>query len=374
MRIRYGVAALSAIGLVLAFGATRAQAQQEFKIGVVESVTGPFAQAAKDEQDGVMAWVKKRGLPGKKITFVTLDDETNPVESQNTFRKLASDPSINLIYDLVNSNSAMAIKSVASEMKVPLISSGAVETLGVPADPWLFKVAPGPTDMLVVLLQYAQKKGYTRMASMHSTSAFGKAEEAAIRQLAPKYGVTLVDVEEFADEETNFTPIVTRIKASNPQILYNGASGRPGILSYKAIKQLGLTMPYAVQQANISPSLFDAVGGAKNVDGMMTPMQMGAFGEAMGGDTARLYKELADTLGRAPVYSATFGYDVGLITEAAVPKSNGTRQGIRDAIESLKNVPGVNGPISYQPDNHTGQDYRSLLMAKLVNGLPQPAD
>ncbi len=38
----------------------------------------------------------------------------------------------------------MAIKSIASEFKVPIVSSGAVEALGVPADPWLFKVAPGP--------------------------------------------------------------------------------------------------------------------------------------------------------------------------------------------------------------------------------------
>lgn len=374
MRTRQAFAALAVAGLAIGLAPAPGHAQQDFKIGVVESVTGPFAQAAKDEQDGVMAWVKTRGLPGRRIVFQTLDDETNPVNSLNLFHKLASDPSISLVYALVNSTSAMSIKSIASEDKVPIISSGAVETLGVPANPWLFKIAPGPGDMMVVLCQYAQKKGYTRMASMHSTDAFGKAEETYLRATAPKYGITLVDVEEFADEDTNFNSQITRIKAANPQILYSGASGRTGILAFKQIRQLGLDMPLALQQSNVSQALFDAVGGPHGVDGAMTPMQMGAFGETIGGDTARLYKELADSLGHIPTYSNTFGYDVGLITEAAMKVSDGSRQNLRDAIEGLKDVPGVNGPITFRPDNHTGQDYRSLRMAKLEGGKPQPAD
>jgi ABC-type branched-subunit amino acid transport system substrate-binding protein len=57
-----------------------------------------------------------------------------------------------------------------------------------------------------------------------------------------------------------------------------------------------------------------------------------------------------------------------------VKNSDGTRQGIRDAMEKLKDLPGVNGPISFTPQNHTGQDYRSLVMAKLLNGVLTPAE
>ncbi len=71
--------------------------------------------------------MKARGLAGHKIVFETLDDETNPVNAINAFRRVAGDPSVMLIYALTNSNSAMAIKSIASEFKVPIVSSGAVE-------------------------------------------------------------------------------------------------------------------------------------------------------------------------------------------------------------------------------------------------------
>src|SRR5450755_12474 len=128
------------VGLVIP---ARAQAPKEFKIGVVMSLSSGWVAAAKDSMDGVEAWEKSRGgLPGKKIVYEKLDDETNPVSAVNAFRRLAGDPSINLIYMFVNSSSALAVKTLASEFKVPIISSGAADTLGVPPDPWLFKVAP----------------------------------------------------------------------------------------------------------------------------------------------------------------------------------------------------------------------------------------
>ncbi len=370
MPIRLAAALLAALFVVV----VPAAAQSDFKIGVVASLTGGFAAASTDENAGVQAWVKARGLQGRKIVFETLDDETNPVNAINAFRKVASDPSVSLIYALTNSNSAMAIKSIASEFKVPIISSGAVETLGVPADPWLFKIAPGPRDMMIVLCEYAKKKGYTRLASLHSKDAFGQAEETYIKELAPKYGLKLVDVEEFNTDDTNFTPQIVKVKAAEPQLIYNGATGRPGILTFKLIKQMQITAPVAVQQAAVSKALFDAIGGPDEANGVLTPSQIGAFGTVMGGDTAKLYTELQQALGRTPVYLNTFGYDVGLITEAAMKNSDGSRQGIRDAIEKLKDLPAVNGPVTFSPKDHTGQDYRSLTMAKLQHGVLTPAD
>src|SRR5262245_37631749 len=73
-----------------------ARAQSEFRIGVVMSLSGGFVAAAKDSMAGVQAWMKARGLPGRKIVFETLDDETNPVSAVNAFRRLAGDPGISL--------------------------------------------------------------------------------------------------------------------------------------------------------------------------------------------------------------------------------------------------------------------------------------
>jgi branched-chain amino acid transport system substrate-binding protein len=361
------------LGVVLALAAGAASAQQEFKIGVVASMSGGFAAAAKDTIDGWRAWEKAHGLPGKKIVVETLDDETNPVSASNAFRRIASDPGVSLIYLFIPSNSVMAVKSLASEFKVPIVAGGAADAIGIPADPWLFKVAPAVRDFMTVFSQYAQKKGYKRVASINSADAFGQAEITNLKALAPKMGLTLVAAETFNVEDTSFNAQLTRIRAANPDIIYNGASGRAAILTWRAFQQMGFKQPLVVTQAAISKAFFDAIGSADAADGLMTPMQTGVFGGAAAAD-AKLYGEMEKALGRTPVYFNTFGFDVGLITEYAVRNSDGSRQGLRDALERIKDLPAVNGPVTYTRDDHTGQNFRSIVMGKLKSGKPVPAD
>jgi branched-chain amino acid transport system substrate-binding protein len=267
----------------------------------------------------------------------------------------------------------MAVKSLASEFKVPIIAGGAADAIGVPADPWLFKVAPAVRDFMTVFSQYAQKKGYKRIASLNSNDAFGQAEITNLKALAPKHGLQVVAAETFGVEDTNFNAQLTRIRAAKPDIIYDGGSGRAAILTWRALHQMGFKQPVVMTQAGIGKAFFEAIGSASAADGLMTPMQSGVFGGAAAADT-KLYAEMEQALGRAPVYFNTFGFDVGLITEAAVKNSDGSRQGLRDALEKLKDLPAVNGPVTYTREDHTGQNYRSIVMGKLKDGKPVPAD
>ena len=371
------IAICMSVTLGLALGSVQNPARADdpvFKIGVVASLSGAFAIAAKDSIDGVQAWAKNRGLPGRKIVFETLDDETNPVNAANAFRRLASDPDIKLIYLLIPSNSALAVKSFASEYKIPIISGGGADTLGIPADPWLFKVSPANRDYMIAVSEYMKKKGYKRLASLYSTDAYGQFDITNLRDLAPKYGYEIVAAESFAVEDTNFNAQLARIRAAKPDLIYSSASGRASILFFKQYQQLGITTPLIMTGAAISKSFFDALGSADKADGVMTSVQLGVFGPKIGGDTARLYAEMEKTLGHTPAYFNAFGYDVGLITEAAVGASDGTRQGIRDALEKLDSLPAVNGPVTYRPGDHTGQDNRSIAIGKMVSGVAVPAD
>jgi branched-chain amino acid transport system substrate-binding protein len=360
--------ALSAAAFGVALVAP-AQAQQEFKVGIVMSLSGGFVAAGKDTMDGLEGWQKARGgLPGKKLVFEKLDDETNPVSASNAYRRLAGDANIKMIYLFINSSAALAVKTLASEYKIPIVSGGAADALGTPPDPYLFKVAPGVKDFMTVMAEFAQKKGYKRVALLNMTDAFGQSEIKYFREAAPRHGLEIVAAETMGVEDTNVNAQVTKIRAANPDVIYNGASSRAAIISFKQFKQLGIKTPMVVTQAAISKAFFDAIGGPQEADGLMTPIQLGNFGAAAGGDSAKLYDELEKAMGRTPPYFATFGYDVGLITEAAVKTSDGSRQGLRDALEKIKDLPGLNGPISYSPEDHTGQNYKSIAIGKLENG------
>ncbi|MBV9747908.1 MAG: ABC transporter substrate-binding protein [Acetobacteraceae bacterium] len=359
----------------LATLATRARAQMpDFHIGVVASVTGPFAAATKDTFDGLNAWMKVRGLPNRKVVLETLDDETNPVNAANLFRRLAGQPEIALIYLFINSTSAMAAKSFASEYKVPIISGGGADALGHPADPWFFKVAPSNRDYMIAMSKYLKAKGYTKLGLFYGTDTFGQYDRSNLHDLAPQYGYTIVDEESFSPDDTNFNAQWTRLRAANPDVLYSSASGRAAALSFRAYKQLGIKTPLIETGSGVSEAFFKALGGADKADGLMAMTQLGSLGGRAGGDSDRFFAELKQGMdGRTPVFFNAFGFDVGLITEAALKNSDGSRQGIRDAIEKLKDLPGLNGPISYSPEEHTGQDSRSIAVGRLEGGSFVPA-
>jgi branched-chain amino acid transport system substrate-binding protein len=362
------------LGVLAAAPKARAD-NPEFRIGVVASVTGPFAAPTKDTFDGINAWIKTHGLPGRKIVFDTLDDETNPVNAASLFRRVAGDPNIAMIYLLLNSNSAMATKSFASEYKVPIITGGGADSLGIPADPWMFKVAPANRDYMIALSGYMQRKGYKRMAHLYSTDTFGQYDHTNLHDLAPKYGYELVADESFDIADTDFNAQLARIRAARPDLIYSSASGRAAILSFRQVKQLGMTTPMVVTGAAISQAFFTAIGGADKADGLMAMTQKGSLGDKIGGDTAKYYDELKQALGgKTPVFFNAFGFDMGLITAGAVTNSDGSRQGIRDALEKLKDMPALNGPVTYTPTDHTGQDVRSIAIGRLQNGVGVPAE
>ena len=106
---------------------------------------------------------------------------------------------------------------------------------------------------------------------------------------------------------------------------------------------------------------------------MLSPSQRGTFAVTTG-PAAEYYATLQKSLGHTPIYFNVFGYDVGLILEAIVKTSDGTRQGLRDALEKLKDLPCINGPVTYTPQNHTGNDYRAVAMGVLKDGVMVPAE
>lgn len=342
-----------------------AGAQEEFDVGVVAALSGAFASGSKDIIEGLNVWIKDHAPKDKKIVLKIEDDETNPVSAQNVFRKLASDNSIHVIMMFSNSNAGMAIKPFASEFKVPIISAGASDTLGKPADPYLFKVSPTTLDNMRALAGFAKKRGWTKIAHIHGTDDFGQLESRNLNALSKEYGLTLVDQESVAIDATNFTTELGRMVRAKPDLIYSSLAGRTEIIFYTEWRQRHIKIPLSMTTAGVSHAFLQAIGGPQNAAGIYTVTQIGTLGERIGGATAAYYKELAHSLGKTPSYFDTFGFDSGLMLGYALAHSDGSRAGIRDALDRVKDMPAINGFVTFTATNHTGQDQRAVTMGVL---------
>jgi branched-chain amino acid transport system substrate-binding protein len=376
LRLMAGTAGAGlALGLFARPGAAQAT---DFKIGVVASLTGPAAPFFREYADGFRAyathWNARGGVNGRKIALTFVDDESGAVQAVNGYRRVAGDPETMVAWVAGVSAGGLAIKAVASEIKLPIVSGGALDSLGVPAEPYYFKIAPANRDFLKLFVDWVKQRNFKKIAIIGANDAYGQAEQAVLKELAAAAGVQIAAFETFAVTDTNFSAQLVRLRSTRPDLVYLSATGAPAILIYKQFKQLGLKFPLCMLLSALTESFYKAIGGASEADGVFAPSLLGMLGDKANGPSAALFKQLTEVLGRPASLGNSLGWDIGLVTEAAIKNSDGSRQGIRDALDKIKELPAINGPVTYTPDNHIGQDARGLAMVRLSGGKFLPAD
>lgn len=369
--LRRCVVTLAAAAIAIAANAF-AQAPKPLKIGAVVSLTGPASAFAKDWGQGFDAYVKswnaRGGFQGRKVVLETLDDESNPTSAVNAFRRLAADPETSAVWLALPAQTAMGIKSLASEFKMPTISGGGLEVLGKPADPYFFKLAATAPDFANAIIVYAKKKNYAKVAILNSNEANGQAEAAGIKSAVERLGMTLVAAESYSPADTNFNAQLTKIRNANPDFFYNGATGNPAILVYKQAKQLQLNMTTGMSVAGVTGAFFQAIGGPASAEGLISALPAAAIPGAPTPDGERHLKDLQAALARPPAPFHSFGWETGMITEWGLTNSDASRPGLRAALEKAKDLPSINGPITFTPDNHIGQDVRGVAASIMKGG------
>ena len=226
--------------------------------------------------------------------------------------------------------------------------------------PWLFKVAPGVPRLHDGAGAVRAEEGLqARRAAQHDRRVRPERSQF-FKELAPKHGIEIVAAETMGVEDTNFNAQLTKIRAANPDMIYNGAR------EPRRDPQL-----QAVQAARHQAAAGRHAGGDQQgvlrrhrrrpaADGLMTPIQLGSFGDAAGGETAQALRGAEKADGPHAGRTSDLRLRRRPDHRAAVKNSDGTRQGMRDALEKLKDLPGVNGPVTYSPQDHTGQNFRSI--------------
>ena len=346
--------------------------QRDFKIGVVASMTGPVSPFFKEYVDGfrayVVDWNKRGGAIGRQVVLEVLDDESGAVQAANSYRRLAGDADTTLAWVAGTSIGGLAIKAIASELKLPVVSGGALDALGRPADPYFFKIAPANSDYLKLYFTWVKKRNFKRVAMLLSNDSYGQGEAQTAKELVGPLGLEIVALETFATTDTNFSSQLVRIRATQPDILYVGATGAPAILIYKQIRQFDLKYPLTMMLAGLTDAFFRAIDGAPNADGVTTPGLLGMLGSNAQGSSGALYSKLAAALGRPASLGNALGWDIGIVSEAAIAGSDGSRTGIRDALDRINDLPGIDGPITFKPTDHIGQDPRGMAVLQLSGG------
>ena len=363
--------ALGALAAVAAFGAT---AQEVIKIGAIHSTSGPGAFLGVPEDRGLRLKVdeinKAGGINGRKIEVVSYDSEGNTTKAAQLARRLIESDKVVAIVGPSSSGESLQVLPIANELKTPLISHAGTEKMTSPVTPWVFNTPPTDRVVAAHLLGVFKKRGITQIALLSAADGFGQSGANVVKELAPKYGVTIARHEEFNRTDADMTAQVLKAKDSPAQaMLVWSAFPAPTIIAKNAAA-VAYGKPMYNSFAAASKDLLTQAGPAAE-GSFVSSMRLLAPETLKPTDPMRpavmkIYNDYKAKYNEAPATFAAHSYDAMMLIEAAVKKINGpvTRDNLRAALETVS-VTGGNGIYRLSPTSH-GLEPDSQAMVLLV--------
>jgi len=261
------IAVISAFSLTAGAVASGAQAAEKpVKIGVQAPITGDYAAEGQGIQNGVKLLIDqqnaKGGLLGHKIEMVVCDDEGKPATAAICGRKLVNDGVIAVI-GTYTSGAALAAAPIYSAAKVIQTSDGTSDELTQKGWKTFFRNAPPNSAEAVFTAQYLVKaKKYKRVVVLtdHSSYATGLAD-SVVKEIKAAGGNVVA--KDFITAGTqDYSAVLTKIKAENPDAVYFSGYYTDGGLIRAQMVQLGMKSAFVGGDANQNEAFAKIAGPA----------------------------------------------------------------------------------------------------------------
>ena len=362
--------------LSLALAATAAWA--DITIGVSVSATGPAASLGIPEKQTFA--LLPATLGGEKVKYIVLDDATDPSTAVKNAKKFTSEDKVDAIIGSTATPTSMAILEVAFETKTPQIAMAPLPPAGDKA-PWVFSTPQNFGQMAAAIAAHMAANGVKTIGFIGYADPYGQLWLKAIQGAADAKGIKIVESESYQRNDTSVTGQALKLLAAKPDAILIAGSGTPAVLPQATLIERGYKGKF-YQTHGIANRDFLRVGG-KNVEGTIFPVGPMLLAEQLAESQpskkpALEYIKLYEAAHGANSRS-TFGghgWDAYLLLNRAVPDAMkkakpGTpefRAALRDALENVKELPGVHGVFNMSAKDHNGFDARAAIMATIENG------
>jgi len=250
--------------------ATEAPAQpvcdQPLKIAIIGAMSGTTASLGDYMTKGVTLAVEQKnaegGIQGCQIEIITYDDEADPTKSTGLAQKVATEDNVIAAWATTNSSTALSDLPLFEQYKIPQLTNGTNVDITRQGSAYVFRAGPAGPAFENSLINHLVKEGYTKFAIIGDNTAYGKGE--ADYQIAALKANNLepLAVEEHGADDKDFTGQLTKIIASQPEVLLLADSEVAGGLVAKQARALGFEGKIAGGVAMGSAKFLETAGDA----------------------------------------------------------------------------------------------------------------
>lgn len=242
------------------------------KVGVIVPLTGPVGETGKALQRGFELGVQKvneaGGVGGKKVEYVVVDDAGDPATSTQLARKLVQQDRVSMLFGTITGDTADAVTKVAEDSKIPFGTAILGDTDRCSPYSWGFGestrqfLSPGVPDMI--------SKYGKRVAIVGSDYNYPRYYAGIVKELVKPTGGTVVAEEYSPLGQTDWQPVITRLKKAKPDVLLSMVVGADAVAFSQQAKQFGLLTPElgydgAPLDTDYYPAVADLVNGRTHI-------------------------------------------------------------------------------------------------------------
>lgn len=253
-----------------AAGADAAKAEVVVRIGHVAPLTGPQSHLGKDNENGARLAVddanaKGMVIGGSKVRFELLgeDDQADPKQGTLVAQKLV-DARVNGVVGHLNSGSTIPASKIYADAGLPQVSPSATNPKYTQQGfKTAFRVMANDIQQGKVLGAYAvQKLGAKTIAIIDDRTAYGQGVADEVDKAVKANGGKVVTREFTTDKATDFAAILTKVKSTQPDVLfYGGMDAQAGPMA-KQMRTLGLSSKLLMADGGCTTEFHKLAGDA----------------------------------------------------------------------------------------------------------------
>lgn len=241
----------------------------EVKVGILHSLSGTMSISEVAVKDAEMLAIEeinaKGGVLGRKIKPIVEDGASDWPTFADKAQKLLTVDKVVTVFGGWTSASRKAMKPVFEGNNGLLWYP--VQYEGLEASPNIFYTGATTNQQIIPALDYLKQQGMTKVFLVGSDYVFPRTANKEIKAYAAANGLQILGEEYLPLGDTGVAPIVSKVLAAKPQVVFNTLNGDSNVAFFKELKAKGNT-PDKIQTISVSIAEEEVRGvGTDNVAG-----------------------------------------------------------------------------------------------------------
>jgi branched-chain amino acid transport system substrate-binding protein len=320
------------------------KSKETIKIGYLGPLTGDVAAIGQGQQKAIMLAVEEinsaGGINGRQIEMIYEDGKCNGADAATATNKLVNVDGVKYIVGGQCSSETLAAAPIAESSKVVLISPLSSNPAITNSGDFIFRVYPSDSFQGKVAAEYAYNNLKARnVAVLSCLDDWCKGLSTVFKNEFVSLGGKIVESQEFEKTSNDLKTQLTKIKTSNPDLIYMPSYTEATVVGLKQAKELGIDTKFLGGDAWDDKTIWDNTKGLAEGDMYLVPKS------PINADfDNRFHKEFGEN--QSIVLAALNNYDAVYIFKQVISQVGDDSIKVKNALYNLK-YSGLSGDIAF---------------------------